>query len=410
VRRVLFWAGCAVAVVVAVVVGVVTIPLVLNLSGHVVNSVEVGTAPEPIASAKIGGSQPGSLVSATTIPAFSHSSNGRSVVSARVMYRSTEGDTGQSTVVSGTVFTPTGPAPAGGWPVVSFGHGTIGIDNPCALSLSDSLLGQAPWVVGFAAKGYAVAMTDFQGLGAEGIHPYLDNKTAGYNIIDAVRALRSTFADVSTRWVAFGGSQGGGAAWSADEQAAAYAPELQLLGALAISPAADVVGLVDKAQAGTLTKDQGPAFQLIVESLARLHPDLNRDDYRHGAAAEYWDTLTACSGKLVNDRNAAIAKLKPTSFAPSSPAAADKLRGLLQAWTLPQRPLTAPLFVAYGGKDTFIDHQWTDAALQRACQLGGDVMWAFDPNAGHSEANATVLLTWMDDRFAGKPVGNDCPK
>ena len=57
-----------------------------------------------------------------------------------------------------------------------------------------------------------------------GLHPYLDSRTAGLNIIDSVRALRAAFSDVSARWVALGGSQGGGAVWSADEQVASYAP------------------------------------------------------------------------------------------------------------------------------------------------------------------------------------------
>ena len=89
----------------------------------------------------------------------------------------------------------------------------------CAPSISDSLLGLADLVVGFVKTGYAVALADYQGLGQSGIHPYTDAKTAGLNMIDAVRALRHTFANTSTRWLALGGSQGGGASWAADEQA-----------------------------------------------------------------------------------------------------------------------------------------------------------------------------------------------
>jgi hypothetical protein len=38
----------------------------------------------------------------------------------------------------------------------------------------------------------AVAATDYQGLGAPGVHPYLDAKTAGFNVIDSVRARSVT--------------------------------------------------------------------------------------------------------------------------------------------------------------------------------------------------------------------------
>ena len=72
---------------------------------------------------------PGSLVSAVKMPDFDRTNFGRSIRSARVLYRSTAGDTGAPTVVSGSVFTPKATPPPGGWPVVAIGHGTVGIDN-----------------------------------------------------------------------------------------------------------------------------------------------------------------------------------------------------------------------------------------------------------------------------------------
>ncbi|MBJ7387717.1 MAG: alpha/beta hydrolase, partial [Mycolicibacterium sp.] len=180
------------------------------------------------------------------MPDFDRTNFGRSIRSARVLYRSTSGDDGAPTVVSGTVFTPIDPPPPGGWPIVSFGHGTLGWQERCGPSLSTTLLGQVDAVQGFINRGYAVAMAYYQGLGAPGVHPYSDAKTAGLNLIDAARARRRTVDGVSDRWAAMGGSQGGGAAWAADEQAAVYAPELNLVGAVGLSPAADVAGLVDK--------------------------------------------------------------------------------------------------------------------------------------------------------------------
>jgi hypothetical protein len=363
--------------------------------------------PTPIQGADLGGTGPGSLVSAMTMPGLASSVSDR-LRAARVLYRSTSGDTGSPTVVSGSVFTPAGDAPAGGWPVVAYGHGTTGIDEPCAPSLSDSLLGMADAIAAVTDKGFAVAFPDYQGLGSEGVHPYTDARTAGLNMIDAVRALRHTFPNVSDRWVALGGSQGGGAAWAADEQAGSYAPELKLLGAVAISPAADVAGLVDKAQAGTLTTDQRPALQLVVESLARLHPDVNRDDYRRGAAAQYWDVLSDCSEAKGGERDQAAHALGPVDLAPHTPAAADRLRAPLHRWALPQQRLSAPLYVWYGGADTFIDADWTSAAIKRACDLGGTVVWKYEADKGHGETDLTEQLQWIADRFAGTPATNDC--
>jgi hypothetical protein len=252
-------------------------------------------------------------------------------------------------------------------------------------------------------------MADYQGLGSPGVHPYSDAKTAGLNMIDVVRALRHTFDGVSDRWAALGGSQGGGAAWAADEQAASYAPELKLVGAVGLSPAADVTGLVDKAVAGTLTKDQAPVLQAILYSLARLHPDLNLDDYRHGAAIRYWEVLASCGGPEVHQRTAAAKALGPQDFMPSTPEAADKLRNLLARWAMPQRKLSAPLYVEFGARDTFIDPDWTIAAINRACALGGNVSWHEDPKAGHGDLDWADALAWLDARFDGRPAVNECP-
>jgi hypothetical protein len=227
-------------------------------------------------------------------------------------------------------------------------------------------------------------------------------------MIDAVRALRATFPNVSNRWGTFGGSQGGGAAWAADEQARTYAPELDLVGAVAVSPVTDLTGLVDKAQQGSLTTEQRFGMAEITESLARLHPDINRDDYRRGAAVRYWGSLAACSGPEMDDRADAADAVKPTDVAPSTPAAADRLRHYLRQWALPQQRLSAPLYVWYGGADTLLDARWTADAVKRACALGGTVVAVFENDKGHGEVDYVDQFSWLTDRFAAKPVTDAC--
>lgn len=404
-RRKLLWTAVIGAVVV-VVLGVVVV-----VSPQARQFVAAKLHPDqaqPIAHADLSGSGPGSLLSAVSMPELSRSLPGEQMRVARVVYRSTEGDTGAPTVVSGAVFTPTGPPPPGGWPVIAYGHGTLGIDEPCAPSLSPSLLDNIGWVTKFVRAGYAVAMADYQGLGRPGVHPYLDSRTAGRNMIDAVRALRHAFGDISGRWAALGGSQGGGAAWAAGEQAATYSPEMLPVGVVALAPAADVTGLVDLAQQQKLTEEQIPTMAVIVESLARLHPDLNRDDYRSGIAAKKWDVLTACHGEKVHERDAVIKQLQPGDVAPHSAAAADRLRGFLADWALPQQRLSAPMSVVYGGADEYIKSAWTDAAIRRACALGGVVVSDFQPDKHHGDLEISTQLDWLAQRFAGTAVTDGC--
>lgn len=369
---------------------------------------DAGDTPVAVPGADLSGTGAGSLISAMSMPSFSHTATGRPMQAARVLYRSTNGDTGRPTEVSGAVFVPTGDAPVDGWPVVGFAHGTTGINQPCAPSLSATLSTHVYWVDRLIDLGIAVALTDYQGLGSSGVHPYLDARTAGMNVIDSVRALRRTFPHISSSWAGLGGSQGGGAVWAADEQAATYAPELSMVGAVAWAPTADVTGLVDKAMAGTLTHEQGPLLQAVIESLARLHPEVNRDDYRHGAAVEYWDVLSACSGPLAKDRSRAASALGPYDLAASTPAAADRLRGFLQGWALPKGVLSAPLSIVYGDRDEYIDPGWTTAAINSACALGGSLVWQEQEGKGHGDVAVEEQLGWIGDRFNGQPAPNYC--
>jgi hypothetical protein len=405
VRQRLWWfAVASVAVLVVASVVVVSWPALRGMWRHDQTS-------DPFRP-DTSGAGPGSLVSATELPSVATASGQRRMQGARITYRSTPGQSGDTgeTLVSGTVYVPLGTPPAGGWPVVGFGHPTTGIDEKCAPSLSNRLRGMIGVVGGLVDRGYAVAMTDYQGLGAPGVHPYTDHRTAGHNVIDSVRALRHTFANTSDRWAAMGASQGGAAVWSADEQAGAYAPELDLVGAVAYVPAADMTGLVDKAMAGTLTKAQHYSLAAIVESLARLHPDLDRDMYRRNAARDNWDVLVACRGDVENRRKQIEDALQPGDLAPATPAAADRLKGYLRAWAVPQQPLTAPLFVTYAGRDQSVDRQWTADAIARACQIGGEVQSELQPDNDHNDVVFDAGLEWMADRFAGTPTGNDCAR
>lgn len=383
----------------------VVVPVAGQVQGTLAAALR-GSDPQPMVIADPGTGS-GSIVSAETMPNLPIQVRLSGVNAARVVYRSVQPGVGEREV-SGTVFTPSGEAPEGGWPVISYAHGTTGIEQACAPSRFASLLGASALVQGYTTAGFAVAITDYEGLGHPGNHAYLDNITAGYDVIDAVRALRTVFPDVGTQWAAFGGSQGGGAAWAANELADSYAPELDLVGAVALAPGANMVGLVDKAIAGTLTDDQGPLLQWVLESLARRDPALNLDDYRSGEAAQDWAALTGCTPDKAGAREDAVNRLGDKDFAPKSDAAADALRRALAAMAVPRRPASAPMLVAYGDADTYIDAAWTDAALEQACGYGDVITIDRQAGRGHGDVNGDAVNQWIGDRFAGVPAQNDC--
>jgi dienelactone hydrolase len=154
-----------------------------------------------------------------------------------LLYRSTSAN-GSGTVVSGTVAIPKGKAPKGGWPVVSWAHGTIGAADACAPSkiampaaYDQKLLNR--WL----KAGYAVVRTDYEGLGTPGPHPYLIGTSEGRSVLDMVRAARKLDDRIGKRVLFAGHSQGGHAVLFAGALARRWTPELKVRGTLAFAPA-----------------------------------------------------------------------------------------------------------------------------------------------------------------------------
>lgn len=366
-------------------------------------------ASEPPPPSNVGGTDPGSLISAEPIEDIATDITELGATATRVVYRSTSGVTGSPTEVSGTVIVPAGTAPEGGWPIVSFGHGTTGVLNACGPSLYANLLGNAPIVAALALNGFAVAMTDYQGLGMDGdYHPYLDSKTFGYNMIDAVRAARNFMPTLSTRWAAYGVSLGGMAAWAASDRNGEYGGGLELVGTAAMVPVSDMSGLADAAANETLTRAQYPLLMYALHSLAISHPEMNLDDYRSGFAKERWDDLLECVPPGSLDVPELQTQLEPADLKPVSAEATDRLRGYLSDMALPQQGSTTPLLVMYGSEDDLILEPWTERALQRACDSGDLVEYELHQGEGHGNLDSSRSLPWVKGMFAGQRPVNTC--
>ncbi|UTI63391.1 alpha/beta fold hydrolase [Paraconexibacter antarcticus] len=160
-----------------------------------------------------------------------------------VLYRSI-GVTGKAVAVSGSVTVPRGKAPKGGWPVVTWAHGTTGIADACAPTRSPASGKVAdytnyvyPQLKALLARGYAVVRTDYEGLGTPGVHPYLVGRSEGRSVMDMVRAARKVNPAIGRRVIVAGHSQGGHAALWATSIARTWTPELKVAGTVAFAPA-----------------------------------------------------------------------------------------------------------------------------------------------------------------------------
>ncbi len=145
---------------------------------------------------------------------------------------------GKTVAVSGTVAIPKGKAPKGGWPVITWAHGTVGIADACAPSrIGTQANYDSPLLNSWLKAGYAVVRTDYEGLGTPGEHPYLIGVSEGRSVLDMARAARKLDPSLSKDVVISGHSQGGHAALWAASLSKKYTPDLKLKGTVAFAPA-----------------------------------------------------------------------------------------------------------------------------------------------------------------------------
>ncbi len=202
--------------------------------------------------------------------------------------------------VSGMVAIPKGKAPKGGWPVITWAHGTTGIADVCAPSrLPAGTEGlNSPMLESWIKAGYAVVRTDYEGLGGPGPHPYLIGASEGRGVLDIVRAARQLDRQLSDRVVISGHSQGGHAALWAASLVKSYTPEIRLRGVLAFAPASHIATEVGYLKSVTATSLTGLAAT-ILRGLDVGYPSLHISSLLTSkGAALYPQTLTKCLGQL----------------------------------------------------------------------------------------------------------------
>ncbi len=262
---------------------------------------------------------------------------------------------------------PTGPAPAAGWPIVVNAHGTVGIEDPCRLSgtVSGSALAGL-----FGARGTIGVAPDYPGLGTPGLHPYLDARSEGTSVLDAIRAAarlaRVQAVPHDGRSAIVGMSQGGHAAIAAASIRAGYAPELDVR---AIGAAAPASGFAEHWRSGaTVAGAHVPLHALLVYTFADAAPLDPRAVWAGGVApSEHlrsrcgWDPDFLGRPTLYDD-------FPQTFEAVFTPAfLADYRAGTLARWPAVadgfRRARLAPWTVAADGEPPIVIWQGTEDAV-----------------------------------------------
>jgi len=303
-------------------------------------------------------------------------------------------------VVTGLVIVPDRPAPPGGYPVVSWGHGTNGMADQCAPSLDPAQA--VPLTNGLLDQGWEVTASDYQGEGTPGLLPYIVGVSAARNTIDIVRAARHlAAARASTNYVVWGHSEGGQTAMFALSIGTSYAPELHLDGVVAGAPPSQfnlvydflktspfryylfmVAGAYQSAYGNTAA----PLSQVLTPLGMSLLPDLTKGcaDYLASVVDKYstaqfekTDPFTVPAWKLLLSEN------DPENFSSAS---------------------TVPLLIVQGGDDEQIPVASTQLLASHLCGLGQDLeRWIYpgQSHAGVIGPSFNDMVHWIRDRFAG---------
>lgn len=351
--------------------------------------------------------QPGAVTKIETLnPEITLPHSGQSY---RITYWTT-GSRGEPALSTAAVYLPKSNPPQGGWPVMAWAHGTVGLNDRCAYSINGPAAWERDWdyLNSWIDQGYAIVASDYVGLGTPGNHPYLDGKIEAHNVVDAVKAATAHFSSLSKKWFVAGQSQGGAAALFT----ARYADEfggnsngLSYRGAVAtgvpayietILPLIFRPGVISSSVLGQKNFPNLTVYVLyIISGLRTAHPEWNLDSYltEYGrkwvntAEGPICDTLSTPGhrspegiGDLVKKENVRLGKLftKPLNLIPGFKKA------LTDYMAIPENGYQEPIFIGQGGLDTDV---FMPGALALAAKLKANrqpVTFKFYPDQDHS--------------------------
>ncbi|QLY32211.1 lipase family protein [Nocardia huaxiensis] len=290
----------------------------------------------------------------------------------RFLYRtSTARD--EPATASAAVYFPSGDAPAGGWPVIAWAHGTIGMGDECAYSIAGPGARERDWAYlgTWLQQGYAIVAADYAGLGTPGDHPYLNGVVEAHNVVDSVQAATRQYDSLSNRWVVVGQSQGGGAAVLTARYATEFGgPELDYRGAVGTGVPAYIEDALLPLGPGVPPIKLGAhttAYVLyILNGLRTTYPELNIDSYLNDSGRNWVDRAnSSCLEPFGNELSAAGVTLgsmfsRPLAQIPDLPGLLTRYMGL------PESGYDRPLFLGQGLTDTDV---LTPATLLWAAKL-----------------------------------------
>jgi triacylglycerol lipase len=334
------------------------------------------------------------------------------VTATQLLYRSTDLNGLPQAAVT-TVVVPAERAAGAAGPLLSYQCAIDAVAGSCfpsyALRRGSKAVGAVAQlefllVAAALAEGWAVSIPDHEG--PQGIWgaPF----EPGYHVLDGLRAALNYDAlnFVSDTPIGLWGYSGGGlaTAWAA-EVYAAYAPELNVVGAVLGSPVGDL-GDTFRRLNGTLFSGL-PA--MVVAALVHVYPELDQVISKHAteegkAMLQSIEEMTT-SRALIRMARKDMGTLvdQPLDQILDSPA----VRHVFDSIKLGTAAPSIPVLIVQAVHDELISVGNIDELAEVYSAGGTDVTYHRDMFSEHlllHPMSAPMTLRWLRDRFAGRPL------
>lgn len=356
----------------------------------------------------------------------------------KIMYTTTNAN-GELVPVSGYVIEPTmkwqGKGPR---PTLVVGRGTVGQGDHCAPSRNWPLDGQPDPIAtnravnleglydfAFSKYGIRVVVTDFIGMGTDGVHTYMNRLDQAHAMLDAARAVKDLVGEDNFGKIGFyGHSQGGGASAAAVEEAANYyTPEEQanIAGAYASAPPANLYEVARNIDGSDLSG----AIGFTINGLVERYPDDGLqellDKYLNEDGKKILDTLkNECTTEIVSPPYGYMTtrqwtkdgrSLEEILAEPDMQAAMKRLEDQRIGRGKP----VAPVMILGGRYDRQVEHKQARNLAMKWCTVDNAPVYYRDdimPQIGDGMPNHLAQavtgplfgLNFMLDRFNSKPL------
>ncbi|MFD6432686.1 lipase family protein [Streptomyces venezuelae] len=325
----------------------------------------------------------------------------------KIHYRSTTAK-GEPNTVSGTVIVPQ-DGRKGPRPLITYAVGTVGVGDHCAPSAGfpKGTTVEANLIQQLTLRGWAVAVTDYEGLGTPGDHTYTVGRAEGQAVLDAARAairLPEAGLGKDTPVGIMGYSQGGQASSWAAELHGSYAPELDVKGTATGGVPGD---LLKVAKFNDGLYGSGLIFMAAIGQNAAF-PELKLDSYLNSKGEKL---IGALRNSCVADGSVLGSFKTIASMTTKNPLdQPDWKQRLTESRVGTVRP-DAPVYQYHALADELIPYAVGQQVRKEWCGRGANVEWHTVPAGEHVSGVITqspFAAQWLADRFAGKEARGNC--